>query len=76
MINELSTSGKSQNVKYENKVDKERDMKVVVLTGLNGETMAEMGSCSIVVPSEDTQRIQEGHLVVEHLLCEIVEENF
>jgi len=72
----ISTSGNSKNVLNAIHIAKERDMKVVVLTGLNGGTMAEMGSCSIVVPSEDTQRIQEGHLVVEHLLCEIVEEKF
>lgn len=72
----ISTSGNSQNVLNAINVAKERDIKVVVLTGLNGRTMAEMGNCSIVVPSKDTQRIQEGHLVVEHLLCEIVEEKF
>ena len=35
--------------------------------------MANMGDCVIKVPSDDTQRIQEAHLLIEHILCESVE---
>lgn len=35
--------------------------------------MVELGDINICIPSDDTQRIQEGHLMVEHILCEYVE---
>ena len=37
------------------------------------EIMSELGDINIRIPSDDTQRIQEGHLMVEHILCEYVE---
>jgi D-sedoheptulose 7-phosphate isomerase len=48
-------------------------MKVIVLTGKSGGKMAESGDVTICIPSDDTQRIQEGHLLAEHILCESVE---
>ena len=48
-------------------------MKVIVLTGKSGGKMAGKGDVTICIPSDDTQRIQEGHLLTEHILCESVE---
>ena len=53
-----------------------KDMKVVILAGASGGKMADMGNIEINIPSHDTQRIQECHLLVEHILCEMVEANY
>ena len=52
---------------------KEKKIRVIVLTGKSGGNMVNSGDINICVPSDDTQRIQEGHLMVEHILCESVE---
>ena len=52
---------------------KKKNIKSIVLTGKSGGRIANMGDCIIKVPSNDTQRIQEAHLMIEHILCEIVE---
>ena len=68
----ISTSGNSTNVIRAAAAAKELNMQIVALTGEGGclETMAHIG---IVVPSSDTQHIQESHLAIEHILCHIVE---
>ena len=47
-------------------------MRTIALTG-NGGLLAAMVDVVIAVPSTDTQYIQEAHLAVEHILCELVE---
>ena len=49
-------------------------MKVIILTGNNGGRMRKLGNVRICIPSDNTQRIQEGHLLVEHILCELIED--
>ena len=71
----ISTSGNSTNVINAINTAKEKKLKVIILTGKTGGKMAGMGGISICVPSNDTQRIQECHLLVEHILCESVEES-
>jgi D-sedoheptulose 7-phosphate isomerase len=69
----LSTSGSSVNVLKALKQAKEKGM---VCIGFTGERESEMGGlCDhlIMVPSGDTARIQEGHILVGHIVCEIVE---
>ena len=51
-------------------------MKIIVLTGSTAGNLAGMGDIEINIPSHDTQRIQECHLLVEHILCEMVEANY
>ena len=69
----ISTSGNSKNVIRAIETAKEKRIRVIVLTGKSGGNMANSGNINICIPSEDTQRIQEGHLMVEHILCESVE---
>ena len=69
----ISTSGNSTNVIQGIKAAKAKSMKVIVLTGKSGGKMAGKGDVTICIPSDDTQRIQEGHLLTEHILCESVE---
>ena len=69
----ISTSGNSKNVIRAIETAKEKRIRVIVLTGKSGGNMANSGNINICIPSNDTQRIQEGHLMVEHILCESVE---
>ena len=69
----ISTSGNSANIIQGIKAAKAKSMKVIVLTGKSGGKMAGEGDVTICIPSDDTQRIQEGHLLTEHILCESVE---
>ena len=72
----ISTSGNSLNVIKAIKKAKEMSLKIIILTGLTGGEMKKMGDVMICVPTKDTQRIQEGHLLIEHILCENVESFF
>ena len=69
----ISTSGNSENVIRGIDTAKTKSMKVIILTGKSGGQMADLGDVRICIPSDDTQRIQEGHLLAEHILCESVE---
>jgi len=69
----ISTSGNSMNVIRAIDAAKANNLKIIILTGKSGGKIIDMGDISICIPSNDTQRIQEGHLLVEHILCESVE---
>ena len=70
----LSTSGNSANVVKALVAAKEIGMKTVGMTGVKGGKM--LGKCDwlIRIPSDDTPRIQECHMMIGHLICELVEE--
>ncbi len=69
----ISTSGNSPNVLHALRTAKDLGMVTVGLTGeTGGKTKAEAEHC-ICVPSRDTARIQESHIMIGHILCEIVE---
>ncbi|MDX9714740.1 MAG: D-sedoheptulose 7-phosphate isomerase [Dissulfurispiraceae bacterium] len=70
----LSTSGSSKNILKAVDAAKKKGMKIVVLTGLKGEKLASKADYSFVVPSEDTPRIQETHITLGHVLCQMIEE--
>lgn len=70
----ISTSGNSKNVLEAQKVAKEKGMKVISLTGEGGGKMKEMSDCLIDVPSKLTPRIQESHIMIGHIICQIVEQ--
>ena len=69
----ISTSGNSMNVIRAIDAAKANNLKIIILTGKSGGKIIDMGDITICIPSNDTQRIQEGHLLVEHILCESVE---
>jgi|TARA_Y100000780_G_C13638594_1_gene399550 D-sedoheptulose 7-phosphate isomerase len=71
----ISTSGNSRNVVKAVESCKEKGITVIVLTGKTGGVLKDMGDVTISIPSDDTQRIQEGHLLAEHILCEMVEKS-
>lgn len=70
----LSTSGNSGNVVRAMEQAKKQDMINVALTGRGGGKMADLADILIEVPSNDTPRIQELHITIGHILCQLVEE--
>ena len=70
----ISTSGNSKNVLLAMKKAKELGMKTIAFTGEGGGSMAEYADFLIAIPSKDTPRIQEVHILVGHIICQIVEE--
>jgi D-sedoheptulose 7-phosphate isomerase len=69
----ISTSGKSKNVIKGIKKSKENGAKIISITGTNGNDMEVISDIILKIPSENTPRIQEGHKVVIHIICELVE---
>ena len=69
----ISTSGNSRNVIKAIEKAKEKGMKVIGLTGRSGGMMRNICDVLINVPSQDTPRVQESHITIGHIICEIVE---
>jgi len=69
----ISTSGNSQNVLNALFQAKKQGMKTVALTGSTGGKLAEYCDLLLNVPSDDTPRIQEAHILLGHIICELVE---
>lgn len=72
----ISTSGNSANICYAAVAARAKGMKVIALTGRNGGRLKAIADISIVVPEDETFRIQECHLPVYHCLCLMLEEYF
>jgi len=72
----LSTSGNSGNIVEAFKVAKERGLIIVGFTGETGGKMKEYCDFLINIPSTDTPRIQECHILAGHIICQLVEENY
>jgi len=69
----ISTSGTSPNIIKAFEVAKEMGMKTIALTGNDGGSLVKIADVSLVVPSSSTPRIQEVHILIGHILCELVE---
>lgn len=69
-----STSGASPNILLALEVARSRGLVTIVLTGNRGGAVRERCDYLLEVPSSDTPKIQEGHLVLGHILCGLVEE--
>jgi D-sedoheptulose 7-phosphate isomerase len=72
----ISTSGNSINAVEAAKMAKEKGMKVISLTGEKGGSLAEEADIAIKVASNNTPIIQNGHIAICHIICEIVENAF
>lgn len=70
----ITTSGNSQNIIKALSACKEKSIKTIVLTGELGGKVADLCDICIKVPSTDTPRIQESHILIGHIICCIVEE--
>ena len=69
----LSTSGNSPNIQKAVETAQEKGMKIIGFTGETGGTMAAFCDVLLNVPSTDTPRIQECHILIGHILCQYVE---
>jgi len=69
----ISTSGNSPNVIEAVKMAKTKGAKTIGLTGGNGGKLAEVADLVLIVPSDITPRIQEAHITIGHIVCELVE---
>lgn len=69
----LSTSGNSENVVRAAKVAREIGMTTVGMTGAKGGRLKELCQYTLLVPSTHIARVQEAHLLLGHVICEIVE---
>ena len=70
----ISTSGNSQNVINAFEAARNKGVTTVALTGRDGGKMSALADYAIVVPSNSTPRIQESHLLIEHIICDIIEQ--
>jgi D-sedoheptulose 7-phosphate isomerase len=69
----LSTSGNSPNVLKAVEAAKKIGMQVVAMTGSDGGKLKDLADFLLLVPSEDTPRIQEAHILIGHIICELIE---
>jgi D-sedoheptulose 7-phosphate isomerase len=70
----ISTSGNSPNVIKAAEAAKQKGIKVIGLLGGSGGKLKSMVDISVLIPSSNVQRIQEGHITVGHIICELVED--
>jgi len=70
----ISTSGNSENVLRAVNKAKEKEIKVIGLLGGSGGKINDIVDLPVIIPSSNVQRIQEGHITVAHIICELVEE--
>ena len=72
----LSTSGNSKNIIKAFVVAREKGIITVGFTGSTGGQMKGLSDYLVNVPSNDTPRIQESHITIGHIICQLVEENY
>lgn len=72
----LSTSGNSKNIVKAFEVAREKGIHTVGFTGDSGGQMRELSDYLVNVPSNDTPRIQEAHIMIGHIICQLVEEQY
>ena len=70
----LSTSGNSKNILNAFEVAKEKGMITIAFTGESGGKLKKLTDHLINVPSDDTPRIQESHIMLGHIICQLTEE--
>jgi len=71
----LSTSGNSANIVKAFETARNKQMVTIGFTGATGGTMKTWSDVLLNVPSTDTPRIQESHILIGHIICQLVEEN-
>ena len=69
----LSTSGNSKNIINAVQYCSENDIKIISLTGFDGGLLTDYSDININIPINNTQRIQEMHILIGHIICDIVE---
>jgi len=70
----ISTSGNSANILQALLTGRQAGCSAIGLLGKDGGTIKEICDLSLIIPSDDTPRIQEGHITVIHILCDLIEQ--
>jgi len=70
----ISTSGNSENVLHVLRAAKEMQVKTIALLGKDGGQAKVDADLAIVIPSDSTARIQEAHILIGHILCDLIEQ--
>ncbi|MFH1063218.1 MAG: D-sedoheptulose 7-phosphate isomerase [Candidatus Omnitrophota bacterium] len=70
----ISTSGKAKNVITALKKARGKGAFTIALTGAKGDNLNELADICLMVPSDDTPRIQEAHITIIHIICKLVED--
>jgi D-sedoheptulose 7-phosphate isomerase len=69
----ISTSGNSLNIINAFESAKKKDITTVALVGKDGGKMSKLADIAIIIPSDSTPRIQESHILIGHIICDIIE---
>ena len=69
----ITTSGTSANVLKAIETARAMGVTVIALTGENGDKLKSMTDLTIIVPSDNTARVQEAHITIGHIICHLVE---
>jgi D-sedoheptulose 7-phosphate isomerase len=69
----ITTSGNSRNILKAVQVAKSKKIKTIGLTGRSGGILKDLADITIKIPSDNISRIQEAHITVGHIICELVE---
>lgn len=72
----ISTSGHSKNVLLALQKSKELGCQNIGLSGHDGGSMKSLCEVNLIIPSTDTPRIQEAHILIGHILCHLIEDHF
>jgi D-sedoheptulose 7-phosphate isomerase len=71
----ISTSGESPNVVAALQAAKTQGLKTIALTGRDGGSVGRAADIHVNVPDQNTQRVQEAHMTLLHVMCEVIEED-
>lgn len=71
----ITTSGNSENIVRALDMCRQKDIKTIILTGQSGGKVTSLCDLCLKVPSSETPRIQESHILLGHIICCLVEEN-
>jgi D-sedoheptulose 7-phosphate isomerase len=69
----ISTSGNSESINRAVRIARDKGLVTIGLLGKGGGATKSLVHIPILVPSQDTQRIQEGHITIGHILCGLIE---
>ena len=70
----ITTSGRSANITRAVEMARKKNIATIGLLGKGGGDIRDVVDCAIVVPSDDTQHIQEAHITIGHIICGLVEQ--
>jgi D-sedoheptulose 7-phosphate isomerase len=72
----MSTSGNSVNILNAFETAREKGITTIAMTGEGGGKLAALSDYLIAIPSRNTPRIQEGHMLLGHIICQLVEDKY